>query len=261
MPLDMPGTKAAEETEKALARRNLMERLELGRLDRPLVPQAQTPITPIEQRAAQMEPEPIVQTETGFAAYRPVIDALSLTLRSTFGALGQAGGGTIGAFKHQDLPPPGTSLGSLNLSPGALSPPSQVRSLSPAEPLVNLWSGGDLGLENALTRQGLTYAARYTGLAIHEFSQTGNRNQLPNFMSTDVAAEIVGSERSREFMEMLGYMEFAPDRWERVDPITVSGIGSGYSSGRGRSRGGYRVSRGSGAYAGGGRLVSWRIGT
>ena len=133
----------------------------------------------------------------------------------------------------------------------------------------------DLGLDGTLNQQQLAEAARLTGEAMFVYGQ------MPDVISIDVARElpfnptselfqdimqesfgVPGFETADEWLTQLGYVEYAPGKWEIQDPVTVTGYGDGAYQGGGisPSRGaGPSASRGAG-YSTGGSLVNWRIG-
>lgn len=123
-----------------------------------------------------------------------------------------------------------------------------------------------------LTQAQFNRGAQYTGEAFQNFLTTSNRQQLPRFMTTDLANVMPFPKRAgvtpTDWLKGMGYEEFRPGVWRILDPVSKYGGGRGYAGGGGGySRGG----GGGGRYGGGGGggyynqarnlgLVNWRIG-
>lgn len=162
-------------------------------------------------------------------------------------------------------------------TPGPQS--SSVRPNAPREPTVRKTEGFSqqiVGMNkrgDVMTQAELANAARYTGLAVYEFGKTGNRNQLPNRISTRLASELpfrgAGFETVEDFLRALGYADNGDGTWNRLDPVRargrrVSGFsGGGTTRGPGRGGGGGGGGGGRGGFESGpsgGPLVMWRVG-
>lgn len=124
--------------------------------------------------------------------------------------------------------------------------------------------------------QATTMAARWTGLAIAEYGRTGNRNFLPEVITTPVALHLTGWLETAEGEDILtvnnlfssdnlSYTEIEPGVWAKNPEVTYTGgytgaVGyAGRRYGRGRGTRGGRTG-GAGGTQYGPRLTQWRIG-
>jgi hypothetical protein len=126
--------------------------------------------------------------------------------------------------------------------------------------------------EEQQIRLQMVEAARWTGQAFYEYESKGasDRTLLPNWISDDVAKELLGFygrganfQDISQMMDYYGYREIFPGKYQRYDP--VSGGGSGYGGGY---SGGYSGSYSRGGGGGGtsrygsasnSQLMQWRI--
>lgn len=91
------------------------------------------------------------------------------------------------------------------------------------------WSSTVIGTNpdgTPVYQRDLANAARYSGLAIESYINTGNREQLPRILSDRLVDELpfptMAGLSSRDWLSQMGYVEYEPGKWRIQDPRQFS---------------------------------------